>query len=277
MSTTIHVALLHSILYSWFAAAKNGWFINSRPLVGTSFLCKYGRIRSASLVGAWLNNSNDPIHANYKKNEQYWKEVTAAYNSAVPKKRARLMKQVKDRFGRIKKRVQWFCGSWKEANALWASGESDVDLMDRAMKLYEEEHKKDGPFSFKHCWDILREEPKWDAYLERIANLDPDKRKFNVDDDVVHDFSIESDTEERPIGYYLADDDVVHDVVHDFSIESDTEERPIGYYLADDDVVHDVVHDFSIESLKFIFQSMVMSMTQVTILLMVYTQNGLSL
>uniref|UniRef100_A0A0E0EAG7 Uncharacterized protein n=1 Tax=Oryza meridionalis TaxID=40149 RepID=A0A0E0EAG7_9ORYZ len=23
------------------------------------------------LVGAWLNNSNDPIHANYKKNEQY--------------------------------------------------------------------------------------------------------------------------------------------------------------------------------------------------------------
>jgi hypothetical protein len=78
------------------------------------------------------------FHANYKKNEQYWKEVTAAYNSAVPKKRARLMKQVKDRWGRIKKRVQWFCGNWKEANALWASGESDADLKDRATKLYEE-------------------------------------------------------------------------------------------------------------------------------------------
>ncbi|KAL6840608.1 hypothetical protein ACP4OV_029472 [Aristida adscensionis] len=107
------------------------------------------------LVGAWLNNSNDPIHANYKKNDQYWKEVAAAYNSAVPKNRARIMKQVKDRFGRIKKRVAWFCGSWKQANALWASGESDVELMDRALKLYEEEHKKDGPFLFKHCSDFF--------------------------------------------------------------------------------------------------------------------------
>ncbi|CAN6231491.1 unnamed protein product [Urochloa humidicola] len=141
-----------------------------------------------------------PPSRDYKKNDQYWKEVTAAYNSAIPKNRARLMKCVKDRFGRIKKRVEWFCGSWKEANSLWASGESDVDLMDRALKLYEEEHKKDGPFMFKHCWDVLRNEPKWDAYLERLANLDPEKRKFNVEDEVDQHFSLDDDKEERPIG-----------------------------------------------------------------------------
>ncbi|KAF8700983.1 hypothetical protein HU200_033874 [Digitaria exilis] len=152
------------------------------------------------LVGAWVNNSNDPIHANYKKDDQYWKEVTAAYNSAIPKNRARLMKCTKDRFGRIKKRVAWFCGSWKEANALWASGESDVNLMDRALKLYEEEHKKDGPFMFKHCWDVLRKEPKWDAYLERLVNLDPEKRRFNLDDDVGQHFPVDDDKEERPMG-----------------------------------------------------------------------------
>jgi len=105
------------------------------------------------LVGAWLNNSNDPIHSNYKKNDQYWKEV-AAYNSGTSKNRARQLKHIKDLFGRIKKRVAWFCGSWKETNALWASGESDVDLMDKELKLYEEEHKNDGPFMFMHCWDI---------------------------------------------------------------------------------------------------------------------------
>ncbi|KAL6899408.1 hypothetical protein ACP4OV_006066 [Aristida adscensionis] len=115
---------------------------------------------------------------------QITRRIAAAYNSAVPKNRARIMKQVKDRVGRIKKRVAWFCGSWKQANALWASGESDVELMDRALKLYEEEHKKDGPFLFKHCWDLLRKEPKWDVYLERLAELDPDKRKLNVEDDV---------------------------------------------------------------------------------------------
>ena len=41
-----------------------------------------------------------------------------------------------------------------KTNALWASGESDVDLMDKELKLYEEEHKNDGPFMFMHCWDI---------------------------------------------------------------------------------------------------------------------------
>lgn len=51
-----------------------------------------------------------------------------------------------------------------------------------------------------HCWKILREEPKWDAYLERLANVDPDKREFNVNDDVVQHLSVDSDTEERPIG-----------------------------------------------------------------------------
>lgn len=65
---------------------------------------------------------------------------------ASQKNRARLLKEVKDQFGRIKKRVARFCDSWKEANALWPSGESDVDLMDRALKLYEDEHKKDDPF-----------------------------------------------------------------------------------------------------------------------------------
>ncbi|KAF8716121.1 hypothetical protein HU200_026393 [Digitaria exilis] len=98
------------------------------------------------LVGAWVNNSNDPIHANYKKNDQYWKEVTAAYNSAIPKKRY-------------------------------------------------------GPFMFKHCWDVLRKEPKWDAYLERLANLDPEMRKFNLEDNVGQPYSVDGDDkEERPIG-----------------------------------------------------------------------------
>lgn len=54
------------------------------------------------LVGAWLNNSNDPIGSNYKKNEQYWKAVAAFYNSTTPKNRARLPKQIKSHFGRIK-------------------------------------------------------------------------------------------------------------------------------------------------------------------------------
>lgn len=110
------------------------------------------------------------------------------------------MKQIKDRFGRIKKRVAWFCASWKEANALWGSGESDMELMERAMKIYEEEHKDDGPFVFKHCWDILCKEPKWDAYLERLEDLPPEKRNFSLADDVEPIHIDDATDEQRPIG-----------------------------------------------------------------------------
>ncbi|KAL6840948.1 hypothetical protein ACP4OV_012778 [Aristida adscensionis] len=173
---------------------------NSDECTRTEKRLSWTKEEDLRLVSAWLNNSNDPIQSNYKKNDQYWNGVAAVYNSTTPKNRARLVKQIKDRFARIKKRVAWFCGSWKEANALWASGESDVDLMERALKTYEEEHKKDGPFMFKHCWDVLRKEPKWDAYLERLDELDPDKRKFNVNDDVGHHFCLDDASDERPIG-----------------------------------------------------------------------------
>jgi hypothetical protein len=134
-------------------------------------------------VSAWLNNSNDPIGSNYKKNDQYWKGVATVYNSNTPKNQARLAKQIKDHFGRIKKMVAWFCAAWKKANALWASGESDVDLRNRAMQTYEEDHKIDGPFIFKYCWNVLRKEPKWDAYLVRLDEPGR-KRKLSDDEDV---------------------------------------------------------------------------------------------
>ena len=151
-------------------------------------------------VSAWINSSNDPVQSNYKKNDQYWKGVTDIYNSTTPKNRVRQVKQIKDHFARIKKRVAWFCGCWKEANALWASGESDADIEDKAMKSYEKEHEKDGPFMFKHCWDVRRKEPKWDAYLERLEEVEPDKRKFCEEEGVGKCLSLDDDANERPIG-----------------------------------------------------------------------------
>jgi len=47
-------------------------------------------------VSAWLMNSNDPIQANYKKNDQYWNGVAEGFNRTVPKNRVRSAKQVKD-------------------------------------------------------------------------------------------------------------------------------------------------------------------------------------
>jgi hypothetical protein len=53
---------------------------------------------------------------------------------------------------------------------------------------------------FKHCWEVLRKEPKWEAYLERPQDLEPDKRKFCEEDDVGKCFSLDDDDDVRPIG-----------------------------------------------------------------------------
>jgi len=129
-------------------------------------------------------NSNDPIQANYKKNDQYGNGVAEGFNRTVPKNRVRSANQVKDHWWRIKLRVGWFCGNWKEADSMWGSGESEDDVMKKALASYEEDHKKDDPFAYKHCWEVLSKEPKWEAYLERLKDLGPEKRKFSVDEEV---------------------------------------------------------------------------------------------
>jgi hypothetical protein len=109
-------------------------------------------------VVAWLNNSNDPINGNGKKTDRYWGDVTDEYNSTTPKNRRRTSKQLKDHFQKIKKKVTWFCSSWKEAVSIWSSGHSDDQIQEKAEAIYEE--YKDGSFTFKHCWKILRDQPK---------------------------------------------------------------------------------------------------------------------
>ncbi|TVU24513.1 hypothetical protein EJB05_26955, partial [Eragrostis curvula] len=147
-----------------------------------------------NLVSAWLENSTDPINGNCKKTDRYWGDVTNAYNSTIPENRARTSKQLKDHFQKIKKKVGWFCAAWKDANLVYASGQSDDQLWDKAQKMYEEDYQ-DGPFMMKHCWLLLRDKPKWHAILE------DKKRKVDGEGEVGEDmpFAV-AQSEDRPMG-----------------------------------------------------------------------------
>ncbi|TVU39034.1 hypothetical protein EJB05_12436 [Eragrostis curvula] len=117
------------------------------------------------LVSAWLHNSNDPINGNCKKNEKYWTDVLADYNNATPAHRKREMKQLKERFQKIKRWVGMFCGSWKKACSIYTSGQSDDMLKEKALSFYLADFQE-GPFTVMHCWRLLHNEPKWHVILE---------------------------------------------------------------------------------------------------------------
>ncbi|KAI4975806.1 hypothetical protein ZWY2020_049413 [Hordeum vulgare] len=180
-------------LQAWgFDSHPHGGFLN---LINNTSSHAKARNNWSSLQpinGSYENSGGDSTrtekHLTWTKQEDLrLKDVAAVYNSTTPKNRERQVKQVKDRFAKIKK-------------ALYASGENYADLKKRAIQTYEEDHKDDGPFMFEHCLEVLKKQPKWDAYLERLEDLESGKRKFAVDDEVGKHFTLDDVQDERTPG-----------------------------------------------------------------------------
>ncbi|TVU03240.1 hypothetical protein EJB05_51228 [Eragrostis curvula] len=148
------------------------------------------------LVSAWLHNSNDPINGNCKKNEKYWTDVLADYNNATPAHRKREMKQLKERFQKIKRWVGMFCGSWKKACSIYSSGQSDDMLRDKALSFYLADFQE-GPFTVMHGWRMLRNEPKWHVILDDMDNSN--KKRLDSEGEL-KDGESEDPREQRPMG-----------------------------------------------------------------------------
>uniref|UniRef100_J3ME81 Uncharacterized protein n=1 Tax=Oryza brachyantha TaxID=4533 RepID=J3ME81_ORYBR len=155
------------------------------------------------LVSAWLQNSIDPIDGNDKKLEQYWGDVTVAYNSTTESNRKRNHNQLKLRWERIKKPVTDFNGSWVRTTKVYQSGRSDDQIMDQALELYASEH--DGKaFTMHHIWRVLRHEKKWSAYVKKQTN---EKGKSATVNNPVHAVNVEDIAGQRPIGQKKAKDE----------------------------------------------------------------------
>ncbi|KAM0858149.1 hypothetical protein ACQ4PT_048017 [Festuca glaucescens] len=89
------------------------------------------------LMSAWLKNSNDPISGNFKKNDRYWGEVVDDYNSITPPDRRRQASQAINRWHRVNKMINNFHAIHGEISAIYASGQSDQQLMKKVHKAYD--------------------------------------------------------------------------------------------------------------------------------------------
>src|SRR6266540_3401212 len=127
-------------------------------------------------VSAWLKNSIDPIGSNWRRNGQYLGAATTTFNSTTPPSRKRGLKQLKEQWHRVNKSVNAFHSCWMKAERLRGSGESNDQVMDKAMAFYEDDFKE-GSFKLKACWDVLKEQPKWCTYNEDLNGSN--KRKYS--------------------------------------------------------------------------------------------------
>lgn len=115
-------------------------------------------------MSTWLRCSTDPINGNNKKSDQYWADVTRVFNSTTPKNRTRQVKQAKDYWHCLNKLVYQFQCSWTKASAIYASGQSDAQLMEKAHAFYESDYK--AKFHHMDCWRAINQDTKWLTYNE---------------------------------------------------------------------------------------------------------------
>ena len=118
-------------------------------------------------MSAWLRCSTDPINGNNKKSDQYWGDVTNVYNNTTPKNRRRQVKQAKDHWHTLNKLVFQFHCCWTGASAIYASGQSDTQLLEKAHAFYESDYTTQ--FHHMDCWRAVNEHTKWTTYNEWLG------------------------------------------------------------------------------------------------------------
>src|ERR1041385_4924989 len=121
-------------------------------------------------ASAWLENSNDPIDGNNKKNDKYWDDIAATFNSNSPSNRKRDAGQLKQHFHKVKAKINFFHGEYCAVRKVYTSGYSDDQLKTMALEKYEK--NKGKPFSHLLMWRKLKDEGKWLALLAKMNEQD---------------------------------------------------------------------------------------------------------
>jgi hypothetical protein len=116
-------------------------------------------------VSAWLNNSNDPIDGNSKKSEHFWSQIVQAYNNSAPPELKKAIIQCKNHWNKTAPKVKRFNAVYNELKSVYASGQSEEQLMKKVRLKYMADAKTKRPFPFEHWWEMVRKQQVWRSDL----------------------------------------------------------------------------------------------------------------
>ncbi|KAL6547359.1 hypothetical protein OROMI_023080 [Orobanche minor] len=160
------------------------------------------------LVSAWLNTSLDAVIGTNMKGGTFWKRVETYYMQEKKNEwQPRTLSSLNHRWSAIQHAVNKFCGFLTQIEGRNQSGVTHEDNIQAARKMYSSIMK--GPFKFDHCWDLLKNEPKWKHSDQSTAvkrKLPGSSRRVTAEavNVVETDEPSKVDNNERPIGRKLA-------------------------------------------------------------------------
>ncbi|KAL1216299.1 Glutathione S-transferase T3 [Cardamine amara subsp. amara] len=154
------------------------------------------------LISAWLNTSKDPVVCNEQKSGAFWKRV-ADYFASCAKVGGRVIREpshCKNRWQKINDIVCKFCGCYEAATRERASGQNEDDVLNRAYKIFFNNHKK--KFNLAHAWRELRFDQKWCELS--TSKTDGSCKRRKVDDGAQSSSSLADEASKRPLGVKAA-------------------------------------------------------------------------
>ncbi|PUZ70727.1 hypothetical protein GQ55_2G257400 [Panicum hallii var. hallii] len=116
------------------------------------------------ICSAFLNVSKDPITGTNQSNGGYYQRIHKYFVENIEGTSTRSQIAICNRWLTIQKAVNKFCGHLSFVERLDRSGKTEQDRIDDAVKMYEESE----PWTFMHCWNILRHEAKWSDKMVEI-------------------------------------------------------------------------------------------------------------
>ncbi|KAL6888869.1 hypothetical protein ACP4OV_009895 [Aristida adscensionis] len=159
-------------------------YTNAQTNIDTNATAKSSQGRSKNfsnqedilLVSAWLNVGMDPIQGTDQSQGTYWARIHDYYHVYKDFETTRSEVSLMNRWSIIQHDVNVFCGCVSRIEARNQSGSRTDDKMANALALFKAEDKKQKKFCFMHCWNILKDKPKW---MERRKEIDCAKKTSN--------------------------------------------------------------------------------------------------
>ncbi|RLN19464.1 glutathione S-transferase T2-like [Panicum miliaceum] len=171
----------------WVSKPPRKWpnFIpatQSNPIIERASSSSKGKtvigIDDGEEVSGWLFHSNDPINGNGKKNDSYWEDVHAHYNSTTPPNRKRKVKHLRDRFQKIKRWIMKDEPKWlalpDELENLSKKKLDDDGLVGDDKKKAEDTSEKECPIGTKEA----KKQCTGKRIKDEDTGLDEDMKKY---------------------------------------------------------------------------------------------------
>jgi len=153
-----------------------------------------------NIVKSWLEISCDPITSTGQKNDGMWLRILERYNLRRGSCPERSVRSLQSRWDTIKAQVGKFSSFYADVNRENPSGMSDADKTTHAASIFAGVLKHN--FGYLHCWEIMKDEPKWQDRKARAFAKSAGGDGFGEDTiNLVNDNSSPTGSaEKRPMG-----------------------------------------------------------------------------